>query len=71
MVFPYDRKKYTIENAEGGTWEIDNTKKAIITHQSQKAVTIDFITGRSGEVSLKYKRDEMDDIVFKITIESL
>ena len=71
MVFPYDRKKYTIENAEGGTWEIDNTKKAIITHQSQKAVTIDFITGRSGEVSLKYKRDGMDDIVFKITIESL
>ena len=70
-VFPYDRKKYTIANAEGGTWEIDNTKKAVITHQSQKAVTIDFVTGRSGEISLIYKRDGADDIVYKVTIASL
>lgn len=70
-VFPYDKKKYMIVNASGGVWSIDNTKKAVITHQSQKAVTIDFITGRSGEISLTYSSDTGNDIVMKITIASL
>ena len=60
-----------IVNASGGVWSIDNTKKAVITHQSQKAVTIDFITGRSGEISLTYSSDTGNDIVMKITIASL
>lgn len=71
LVYPYDKKKYIIENAEGGTWSIDNPKKATITHQSQKAVTVEFTTGRSGEVNLKYLRDGADDVVMKITIASL
>lgn len=69
-VYPYDKKKYTIQNADDGYWIIDNEKKAIITHQSKKTVTIDFITGRSGDIVLTYKRP-VEDIVFKIHIASL
>lgn len=70
-VYPYDKKKYTIENATGGYWIIDNEKKAVITHQSSKTATVEIITGRSGEVSLTYKRDNEEDVVFKIQIASL
>lgn len=71
VVYPYDKKKYTIENAINGYWTIDNEKKAVITHQSSKAVTIEFITGRSGEISLTYKRDNEEDIVLIVRIASL
>ena len=69
-VYPYDKKKYTIQNADDGSWIVDNEKKAVIAHQSKKAVTIDFITGRSGDVNLVYRRPT-EDIVYKIHIASL
>lgn len=69
-VYPYDKKKYTIQNACDGSWIIDNSKKAVIAHQSKKTVTIDFITGRSGDVVLTYHRPT-EDIVYKIHIASL
>ena len=71
VVYPYDKKKYTIENATGGYWIIDNEKKAVITHQSSKTATVEFITGRSGEISLTYKRDNEEDIVLQVRIASL
>lgn len=69
-VYPYDKKKYTIKDADDGYWIVSNEKKAIIAHQSKKTVTIDFITGRSGDVDLVYKRPT-EDIVYKIHIASL
>ena len=69
-VYPYDKKKYVIKNADDGCWVINNEKKAVIAHQSKKTVTIDFITGRSGDVELIYKRPT-EDIVYKIHIASL
>ena len=71
VVYPYDKKKYTIENAADGYWIISNEKKAVITHQTSKTVTIEIVTGRSGEVSLTYRRDNEEDIVFNIQIASL
>lgn len=69
-VYPYDKKKYTIQNACDGYWIVNNEKKAVIAHQSKKTVTIDFITGRSGDIELIYKRPT-EDIVYKIHIASL
>lgn len=69
-VYPYDKKKYTIQNADDGYWIVNNEKKAVIAHQSKKTVTIDFITGRSGDIELIYKRPT-EDIVYKIHIASL
>lgn len=71
VVYPYDKKKYTIKNAADGYWIISNEKKAKITHQTSKSATIEIVTGRSGEVSLTYKRDNEEDIVFNIQIASL
>ena len=70
-VYPYDKKKYIIENATNGYWIIDNEKKAIITHQTSKTATIEFITGRSGVINLTYRRDNEEDIVLKVQIASL
>ena len=70
-VYPYDKKKYTIENATDGYWIIDNEKKAIITHQMSKSATVEFITGRSGQVNLTYRRDNEEDIVLQVRIASL
>lgn len=72
-VYPYDKKKYTLVDAEvfGGYWVIDNEKKAVITHQTEKTAVVDFYTGRSGDISLTYKRVNEDDIVYHVHIESL
>lgn len=70
IVYPYDEVEYTIKNANGGIWEINNTKAAIV-NQTEAAVLVAITTGRSGEFELKYKREGKDDIVLKVTIESL
>ena len=70
VVYPYDNLEYTIENAVGGQWFVSNNK-AIITEQTEEKVLITITTGRSGEFELIYKRENEEDIVFKITIESL
>lgn len=68
-VYPYDQLQYTIENADNGTWEVDN-KKAIITKQTSQYANVTIATGRSGEVNLIYKRDGENDIIFNIQIQS-
>ena len=70
VVYPYDEIEYTIKNADGGVWEINSTK-ATIVNQTSAAVLVAITTGRSGEFELIYKREDKDDIVLKVTIESL
>lgn len=70
IVYPYDEIEYIIKNAEGGVWELNSTK-ATILNQTSSAVLVAITTGRSGEFELIYKRENMDDIVLKVTIESL
>lgn len=69
-VYPYDEVEYTIKNINGGIWEINSTKATII-NQTETAVLVAITTGRSGEFELKYKRENEEDIVLNITIESL
>lgn len=70
VVYPYDEVEYTIENAEGGMWELNSTKAKIV-NQTSAAVLVTITTGRSGEFELIYKRENEEDIVLKVTIESL
>lgn len=70
IVYPYDEIEYIIKNTEGGVWELNSTKATII-NQTSTAVLIAITTGRSGEFELIYKRENEDDIVLNITIESL
>lgn len=70
VVYPYDEIEYIIKNAEGGVWELNSTKAKIV-NQTPTAVLITITTGRSGEFELIYKRENEDDVVLNITIESL
>lgn len=70
VVYPYDIKTYSIQGVSGGIWDI-NSSKVIIKSQSETEVTIEVISGRSGKFELRYKRENEDDIVLNITIESL
>lgn len=70
VVYPYDEVEYTIENAEGGMWELNSTKAKIV-NQTSTAVLVTITTGRSGEFELIYKRENEENIVLKVTIESL
>lgn len=68
-VYPYDTKVYTINGITGGSWSLDS-KKAKIVSQTEESVTIEIVTGRSGEFELKYIKED-NEIVFNITINSL
>jgi hypothetical protein len=69
-VYPYDIISYNILNATGGRWLLSN-KRARIKSSDDSSATIEIITGRSGSVSLIYRIDGMEDIIFNINILSL
>ena len=69
-VYPYDKKTYTIKNAENGTWVIGSSKAKIL-QQDDTTVYIEITTGRSGNFELKYIRENEEDIVLNIIIQSL
>lgn len=71
IVYPYDKKKYIINNTAEGSWSIDNERKAIITHQTDKVVTIEIITGRTGVITLTYTQTNGEVIPYQIKIASL
>lgn len=70
FVKPYDIVEYKILNAENGTWSVSNDKVKII-EQNNSYVKIEVITGKSGAFDLIYNRDNEEDIILSIRIESL
>ena len=69
-VYPYDEIHFTIENASGGKWSLNNNK-AYILNQTDKEVALMIKTGRSGEFDLIYSIDNGETIISHITIDSL
>lgn len=70
LVFPYEERDYSIINAEGGYWSITGTKAKIMSQDDQN-VRIYVSSGRSGSFELKYIREEEEDIVMTVIIDSL
>lgn len=70
QVYPYDIVQYEVLNSAPGAWYLSN-KRAVIREQHGSAVTIEIVTGKSGNVSLIYKCDGMEDMIFNIEILSL
>jgi len=71
IVYPYDENiEYTINNAEGGKWAVDSSKVEIASQDSNK-VLINILTSKSGSFNLIYKRENENDIVLNVIIESL
>lgn len=71
VVYPFDYKVYCIKNAEGGKWKISDSKKAIIRAQAGNEVEVEIISARSGKFDLTYIRENEDEVVLHITIDSL
>lgn len=70
FVKPYDIEEYKIIRAEKGKWRISNNKAKIISQDGLVAV-VEITTGKSGKFDIIYERENEDDIVFPIVIESL
>lgn len=70
IAYPFDIKKYTVSNISGGQWSLSN-KRARILQQDTTTVEIEIISGKSGDTSLIYSVDGMENIVFNIQILSL
>lgn len=70
QVYPYDIVQYEALNSAPGAWYLSN-KRAVIREQHGSTVTIEIVTGKSGNVSLIYKCDGMEDMIFNIEILSL
>ena len=70
IVYPYDKKIYTIKNTNGGNWIIQGKGCRIIT-QTENSVNIEVTTGKSGSFKIQYIRENEDIIEKEITIKSL
>jgi hypothetical protein len=69
-VYPFDVVTYSIPYPQNGTWVLSN-KRAVILEQNESSVTIEITTGKSGEISLIYRAEGIEDIVQNIKILSL
>lgn len=70
IVYPYEKHEYTIHGLDGGNWEIDNPKKAIFKQLSSSTIVVNFITGKSGNINLRYTTDD-DEVTLPIEIKSI
>lgn len=69
-VYPYDIITYTIANTSNGVWSLSN-KRGVITEQSDTSVTVEITTGRSGDITLIYTKEDGVEIKKNISILSL
>ncbi|MCD8210470.1 MAG: hypothetical protein LUC37_02870 [Prevotella sp.] len=69
-VHPYDILNYTICNAEGGTWVLNN-RKARFLETSDESCRLEVMTGKSGSFMLSYQIDDETAAQSEIIIESL
>ena len=71
-VYPYETYDYLIQNTnENGKWMIDNSKKVQIISQNSKEITLSIISGKSGRFNLIYQRENNENIIKEIKINSL
>lgn len=70
IVYPYDVHKYVIHGLIGGNWEIDNFKKAKFDNVSDTIAIVNFISGKSGKINLRYTTDN-DEVTLPIEIRSI
>lgn len=72
IVNPYDTDiVFTIQNEDGGSWSIGDSRKVKITSSDNSSCTIDVLTGRSGDFDLKYIKDNEIIVNYNIVINSL
>ena len=61
--------EYSIKNASNGKFVV-NSSKVEIVESNENSCVLNILTGKSGKFDIAYQREEEDDIVLTITIES-
>jgi hypothetical protein len=61
--------EYSIENASNGKFVVNSNKVKVI-ESTETSCVMDIITGKSGKFDIIYKRDDEEDIVLNVTINS-
>ncbi len=70
ITYPYDIQSYTIVGYDGeGQWSISNNKAKIVS-QSNSEATVEVISGRSGTFDLIYKKNDGQEEILTVSIES-
>lgn len=73
-VYPYDILDYEVALPQGeeynGVWTIDNDKIKILSQDNQK-IQVEVRTGRSGNFTLAYVKQDWPQIFLKVKIKSL
>lgn len=70
MVNPYEQYKYKVYGLTDGNWEISNFKKVSIKSKDNTTITINIITGKSGNFILRYTTDDKE-VSLPIEIKSI
>lgn len=70
IVHSYEKHEYIIYGLADGKWEIDNIKKAIFKEKSQSTIVVNFITGKSGHINLRYITED-NIVTLPIEIQSI
>lgn len=70
IVYPFDEKTYYIKDAEDGEWIINNEKAIKVIDSDSTFISLE-IKSKPGEFDLIYKRENEDDIIKNIKIDSL
>lgn len=61
--------EYSIENASNGIFVVNSSKVKVI-ESTETSCVMDIITGKSGKFDIIYRRENEDDIVLNVTINS-
>ena len=69
-VNPFDKIVYTIENIEGGDWVLVGSKARII-EKTENSVTISIVSAKSGNIEIKYVKDNEIIATKNVVIKSL
>ena len=69
-VNPFDKIVYTIENIEGGDWVLVGSKARII-EKTENSVTISIVSAKSGNIEIKYVKNNEIIATKNVVIKSL
>ena len=70
-VDPFSIVTFSIVGSEHGEWFISDKKRVKILNQTDKTVEIQILTGRSCNIDLIYKKENEEDIILNVIIDSL
>ena len=70
FIYPFDKGTFSIENINGGDWVLTGSKAKIV-EKTDTTVTISIVSAKSGNVEIKYIKDNETIATKNVVIKSL